>query len=78
MSRLLLFVLLLAGQACVKKSSDAQSIVSQGDSIIPEPPDRIIIKAILYNIAIIEVDSVEYLCNSNGGIIPLSRNKKPQ
>lgn len=40
------------------------------------PPDRIILKERYFNIAIIEVDSVEYLCNANGGIIPMIRKNQ--
>lgn len=63
-------ILLLAGQACEEQSKTTQSNAAQRD---PIPPDRIILKERFYNIAIIEVDSVEYLSNGNGGIIQLVR-----
>lgn len=69
-------ILLLAGQSCVERTKDIQSTAVERESIPPELPDRIILKERFYNIAIIEIDSVEYLCNGNGGVIPLIRKNQ--
>lgn len=59
------------------EASDVSEPVTVVDTIRTDKPilpnNRIVVKETLWNLAIVEIDSVEYLSNSKGGLIPLQK-----
>ncbi len=66
--------LIIIAAACTRRSDEpAQQATPPPSTEQEKSPNRIIVKETLWNLAIVEIDSVEYLSNSEGGLLKLER-----